>query len=200
MYIFFILCLMVRFSVSPLFAMESMHPEFSKNPLEEHNLHICAFHIAKDNPNVVIETQHYCVGLKDDLFQCILFETTAPGKKPKLLGIEYVISDALYQKLSSQEKNLWHPHEYEVRQGLLALLDASKEENEKVMKILVKTWGKTWHTWPDPQTDLPLGFPRLMWSAIKDGDVPQNMVKERDSRWGTNTLQLKKERERYFSR
>lgn len=192
---------MVYIFTSHLFGIEGIHQTSSnENPLPEHNLHICAFHIAKDNPNVVIETQHYCVGLNDELFQCILFETTSPGKKPKLLGVEYVISDALYQKLSPQEKSLWHPHEYEVRQGLLTLLDASKEEDEKVMKILVNTWGKTWHTWPDPKTDLPLGYPRLMWSAVKDGEVPQNMIRERDRRWGTNTKQLKKEREQYLPR
>lgn len=170
----------------------------NQNPIEEHKLHICAFHIAKDNPKVVIETQHYCLGLRDNLFQCILFETTASGTKPKLLGVEYVISDEVYQKLSSQEKSFWHPHDFEVRQGLLALLDATKEEEENTMKLLVKTWGKTWHTWPDPKTELPLGAPRLMWSALKKGDIPESMIKERDRRWNINTARLKQERQQYL--
>ncbi len=173
---------------------------YADSPCDDYHLHICAFHIAKDNPNVVIETQHYCSAYRDDLFQCVLYQTTDKGVKPKLLGIEYVISDAQYQKLSPEEKKLWHPHDFEVRQGLLATIDASKSEEEQMMKALVKTWGKTWHTWPDPATEIPLGIPRLMWSAGKKGDVPEAMIKSRDQRWGINTSELKKERDQYLPR
>lgn len=172
----------------------------SDNPLSVPQMHICAFHIAKDNPSVVIETQHYCSPLTDNLFQCLLYETVAPGKKSKLLGVEYVITDAEYQKLTSEEKQLWHPHDFEVRQGLLALIGATKQEDQDTMKLLVKTWGKTWHTWPDPATDIPLGIPRLMWSATKNGDVPKELIEKRDQRWNINTLQLKKERDLYLPR
>lgn len=171
---------------------------FSTTPCDDFHLHICAFHIAKDNPNVVIETQHYCSALREDLFQCLLYETTPPGVKPKLLGIEYVISDEQYQKLSPEEKTLWHPHDFEVRQGLLATIGTTPSEDQTYMKALVKTWGKTWHTWPDPTTDVPLGSPRLMWSALKNGAVPAALIKSRDARWGINTEQLKKERSQYL--
>ena len=167
------------------------------NPTDEYKMHICAFHIAKDNPDIVIETQHYCAPLRDGVFQCILYETTNE-KKPKLLGVEYVITDELYQKLPANEKNYWHPHDYEVREGLLALIDAPKDVDEQTMQILVKTWGKTWHTWPDPSTELPLGAPRLMWSATKAGEIPEKMIKERDQRWSINTSKLKAERDEYL--
>lgn len=170
----------------------------SQNPVNDYQMHICAFHIAKDQPNVVIETQHYCMGLQDDLFQCVLFETTNPGTKPKLLGVEYVISDEAYQKLSQEEKAMWHPHDFEVREGLLALIGGSKEEEEQTMKVLVKSWGKTWHTWPNPQTKYPVGNPLLMWSATKSGDVPAQMIKKRDERWHIDTEELKLERAQYL--
>lgn len=168
-----------------------------EKPADAYNMHICAFHIAKDDPNVVIETQHYCAPLHDNLFQCLLYETTR-DKKPKLLGVEYVISDALYQNLPLEEKKYWHPHDFEVREGLLALIGASKEEDEATMKLLVKTWGKTWHTWPDPKTDLPIGVPRLMWSAVRKGEIPQSLIESRDQMWNINTQELKKEREQYL--
>ena len=50
----------------------------------------------------------------------------------------------------------------------------------------------------DPSTDVPLGSPRLMWSAGKTGDVPEKMVKERDKRWAIDTDLLKKERDKYL--
>jgi len=167
-----------------------------ESPVDPYKMHICAFHIAKDDPKVVIETQHYCSPLRDNLFQCLLYETTT--KKPKLLGVEYVISDDLYQKLPAEEKKLWHPHDFEVREGLLALIGATKEQDQDAMKLLVKTWGKTWHTWPDPATDIPMGAPRLMWSAEKKGDVPEEMIRKRDAFWNISTQLLKKEREAYL--
>lgn len=181
-----------------------VHPQTAKakadghNPACDHSMHICAFHIAKDNPDVIFETQHFCVALKEDLFQCILYETTAKGLQPKLIGIEYVISDALYQGLSKEEQTLWHPHDFEVHQGLLATIDIPPTEEHKIMKALVKTWGKTWHTWPDVKTDLPLGKPRLMWSATKPGQIPEEMIQARDRRWGIDTSKLKKERDTYL--
>ncbi len=197
-YIIFATYLMTFFGSIAQTSAEIVEKPGSHSPCDDHYLHICAFHIAKDDPNIVIETQHYCTPLHDDLFQCLLYETTDQGVRPKLIGIEYVISDDLYQKLTLHEKSLWHPHDFEVRQGLLATIGASKEEDRKMIKVLVKTWGKTWHTWPDPKTDLPLGFPRLMWSAVKDGDVSPEMVKKRDQRWGIDTSQLKKERDQYL--
>lgn len=170
----------------------------SPAPSDAYGMHICAFHLAKDDPSVIIETQHYCTPLQEGLFQCLLFQTTAEGVKPKLLGVEYVISDALYQKLTATEKALWHPHDFEVRQGLLATIGLPKEDDEKTIKALVSTWGKTWHTWPDPQSELPLGYPRLMWSAVKPGQVPSELIHERDKRWGIDTQQLKEERQRYL--
>jgi len=186
----------IHFVFANLTAMDA--ESSSSNPSDAYQMHICAFHIAKENPNVVIETQHYCSALSDGIFQCLLYETTAQGKKPKLLGVEYVISDEHYQKLSANEKMLWHPHDYEVREGLLALIDAPKKTDEETMKLLVKTWGKTWHTWPDPTTEIPIGYPSLMWSAVKPGDVPQRMIQQRDQRWGINTAELKKARAEYL--
>src|ERR1700722_4790213 len=129
---------MLALTINQSFAHDN-HAKADGRPIDSYNMHICAFHIAKDNPKVIIETQHYCMGLREDLFQCVLFETTDKEAKPKLLGVEYVISDEAYQKLSDQEKSLWHPHDYEVRQGLLALIGVTKAEDQAAMKTLVKT-------------------------------------------------------------
>lgn len=202
-YMIFVICLCSVISVKGIAEANQTASSSGneKSPAcEGHSMHICAFHIAKDDPNVVIETQHYCTALHDSLFQCLLYDTTARGElsKSKLLGVEYVISDELYQKLTPDEKKLWHPHDFEVRQGLLSTIDTTKEEDQTMMKALVKTWGKTWHTWPDPKTDLPFGFPRLMWSATKEGDVPLEMIQQRDRRWNSDTSKMKTEREAYL--
>ena len=52
------------------------------------------------------------------------------------------------------------------------------------MTDLLTTWGKTWHTWPDPTTPVPLGEPLLMWSLTGDGQADKEMVAERDKEFG----------------
>jgi hypothetical protein len=48
------------------------------------------------------------------------------------------------------------------------------------MEGLLLTWGKTWHTWPDPSTGLPMDEPLLMWSANRDGHVSEKRPCSRD--------------------
>lgn len=37
----------------------------------------------------------------------------------RLIGIEYIISEKLFQTLPEEEKKLWHSHVYEVKSGVL---------------------------------------------------------------------------------
>jgi hypothetical protein len=63
------------------------------------------------------------------------------------------------------------------------------------MKNLVTTYGKTWHTWQiDRYPNLPTGIPQLMMGFIKDGQVKQQMVENRDKRFSTNTQTLRRDR------
>ncbi len=175
-------------------------PPAVKKPPETHELHICAFHIYREriSPKWVppIETQHYCSPLSDEIFQCVLYDST--GKNARILGVEYVISERLYNTLSKQEKKLWHPHEFEIREGLLTTPGLPKECEQKTMKALLRSYGKTWHTWPDPKTQIPLGRPELMWSAEVPGEVPPEMIDERDRRFKLCSKRLKKQRKEYL--
>lgn len=173
-------------------------PPPAKNPLENVGIHICAFHLAKDDPNVIVETQHYCSPLGDESFQCLLYDSIY--KHARLIGVEYVISDRQYQQLSTEEKQYWHPHEYEIREGLLLPIGMPKECEQKTMKALLHSWGKTIHTWRDPNTSLPIGAPRLMWSASKEHNVPEKLVQDRDKRFETDTKAVRKERQEYLEK
>ena len=73
------------------------------------------------------------------------------------------------------------------------------QPNEKrfvdTFRGLITTWGKTWHTWPDPSADLPLGEPMLMWSTSRDGMIPEAMIARRDAQFGISTEAIRKRRE-----
>jgi hypothetical protein len=64
----------------------------------------------------------------------------------------------------------------------------------KFMKGLLTTWGKTWHTWPDPTTDVPLGEPLLMWSLTGDGQDDKQVVATRDKQFDVSTAQIRESR------
>ena len=79
------------------------------DPVKDIHLYLCAFHIAKNNPDFEIEAHHYCsmrdlnIG-KADLHQCVIYDSKeAPAK---LLGIEYIVSNETYQSLRTMKRSI----------------------------------------------------------------------------------------------
>ena len=115
-----------------------------------------------------------------------------PGAK--LLGVEDIVSDKLFRSLPEEEKKYWHPHTYEVLGGGLVAPVMGEEAEMEFMKSLLTTWGKSWHTWPDPTTPVPLGEPLLMWALTGAGQIDMEMVAERDKQFGVSTDKVQAER------
>jgi hypothetical protein len=164
----------------------------SSGPADRFHLYLCAFHIAKKDPRFVVEAHHYCSPINDEAHQCVIFDSS--GKNARILGVEYIISDALYRRLPEAEKKYYHPHSYEALSGMLVAPNLTEEEEHRSMKGLITTWGKTWHTWPDPSTALPMGEPLLMWSATKDGQIPADALAARDRRLKISTDRKRRKR------
>lgn len=161
-------------------------------PLRKPHLYVCGIHAVKANPGFQIETQHYCSMLNEDVHQCLLYDSAK--RNAKLLGVEYIISDKLYRKLPEEEKKYWHPHTYEVLSGLLVAPDLPPGKEQELMRALLTTWGKAWHTWPDPTTDVPVGEPLLIWSLTGDGQTDEKLLAQRDRRLGISTRELREAR------
>jgi hypothetical protein len=168
------------------------------SPLAGRHVHFCGIHTAKNNPKFLLTTQHYCAGHSraghDDMFQCVLFDGT--GANAKLLGVEYVISDAAYRTLPEDEKKYWHPHTYEVLGGGLVAPGMPEADEKQFMKSLLTTWGKAWHTWPDPKTAVPIGEPLLIWSLGGDEQCDDAVVAARDKEFGVDTAAIRARRGR----
>ncbi|HKI35803.1 MAG TPA: DUF1264 domain-containing protein [Gemmataceae bacterium] len=165
-------------------------------PLANLHAHFCGIHMAKKDPKFQIVTQHYCAQVGDGVHQCLLFDSCDKGAK--LIGVEYIISDDLYRALKDEEKKYWHPHTYEVLAGGLIAPGMKPEDEMKVMKVILNTWGKTWHTWPDPKTPVPLGEPLLIWSLMADGQADEKVVAARDKEFGVSTKKVREERGKAF--
>jgi hypothetical protein len=56
------------------------------------------------------------------------------------------------------------------------------------LKLLMNSYGKTWHLWHTgrhglgPGDQLPLGDPLLMWSFNRDGEMDERLRRSRDER------------------
>ncbi|KAM3071895.1 hypothetical protein ACMFMG_009743 [Clarireedia jacksonii] len=161
--------------------------------------HLNALHVYAEDPGRSVEANHYCTHLSADLRQCLIYDT--PTNPARLIGVEYMITRKLFETLPEEERKLWHSHEYEVKSGMLILPNPSVPgavweiaETEE-LKEVVGLYGKTWHFWQvDRGDELPLGRPMLMGSFTKDEQVPWDMVKDRDARFGVDTKQKKEAR------
>jgi hypothetical protein len=173
--------------------------EEAQGPLHAGHVHFCGIHIAKKDPKIQIITQHYCAAHSsgehgETMFQCVLFDTA--DQNAKLLGVEYVITDKTYRQLPDEEKKYWHPHTYEVLGGMLIAPGMEAEEEKKFMSTILTTWGKTWHTWPDPKSAVPLGEPLLVWSLTGDGQADAAVVATRDEEFHVRAAKLRERRSR----
>jgi len=160
-------------------------------PVDAMHLYLCAFHTAKENPGFQVAAHHFCAPQGKDLHQCVVYDSKGPNAK--LLGIEYIIGDDVYRTLPAEEKKYWHPHAYEIVSGQLIAPDMPKQGDD-IFPGLINTWGKTWHTWRDPSTALPMGEPILIWSANGDGQVDQKQVDKRDAQYGISTKEIRERR------
>ncbi|VTR96543.1 Uncharacterized protein OS=planctomycete KSU-1 GN=KSU1_D0806 PE=4 SV=1: DUF1264 [Gemmata massiliana] len=176
------------------------HGAKGEGPMSAPHFHFCGIHMAKNNPKLQFVTQHYCAahtgGSEGDVFQCTLFDGV--GKNAKLIGVEYLISDEAYRKLPDTEKKYWHAHTYEVLGGGLIAPGMSPEDEMKFMKVVIKTWGKAWHTWPDPSSPVPTGEPLLIWSLMGDGQADPKVVAQRDKEFKVETDKIREARIKEF--
>jgi hypothetical protein len=82
-----------------------------------------------------------------------------------------------------------------VKSGQLVAPGIPEQAEKELMKKLVGTYGKTWHTWhTDLDKQLPLGVPQLMMGFTGEGQANAAMVAERDKRMGIDSAERKKDR------
>ncbi|KAF2470859.1 DUF1264-domain-containing protein, partial [Lindgomyces ingoldianus] len=144
------------------------------------------FHFISGHPDQVLHANHHCSIMSADFIQCAIF---VPGTNPaRLAGVEYIISGNAFAKLPLEERQLWHSHQYEVTSGLLVEPGMPDNVDKEAMKILVNTYGKTFHTWPynSKNNSLPLGIPEIVNGYTSNGQVPKEMVDARDKMFGLN--------------
>lgn len=165
-----------------------------KYPLEAMSTFLNGFHMYADDMGRQVEACHFCIHLRPDLHQCVIFDANRPDAR--LIGIEYIISAERYRSLPEEERRLWHSHDYEVKSGMLIAPGIPELAERAYFKDLVSTYGKTFHTWQYDRDDFPYGIPQLMMGFTQDGQVDEGLVAARDRRLGVSTRHRRECRER----
>lgn len=173
-------------------------------PVKSICAHLNAFHVYADDPKRLVEANHYCSHLTEDVRQCILYDSPDPGAR--LIGIEYMITPKLYETLDAGERRLWHSHVFEVKSGMLIMPQPSplvpqaawEAAETAEMRDVVELYGKVYHLWQvDKGHKIPLGEPKLMTSFTASEQMPdfEEIVGERDARFGSDWKRKKEIRE-----
>ncbi|QOR40840.1 OBAP family protein [Billgrantia diversa] len=165
-------------------------------------VYLVGFHPLKKEPLHQFEAHHFCDQVNEDFLQCALYDGNS--EDAKLNGIEYIISEELFERLPEEEKQYWHPHNGEIISGQLVAPNLPEIAEHELMESKINSYGKTWHTWHTWDTakgggtteeSLPLGEPSLAWSFNRDGEANPGLIEARDERMGIDTEERRRARQ-----
>lgn len=162
----------------------------ANTPVGQMEIYLVGFHPLKDDPSHQTEAHHFCRQVNEDFAQCVLFDGNS--REANLNGIEYIISEKLYDSLPKEERQYWHPHNYEILSGQLAAPRLPEAAEKELMRGKMNSYGKTWQVWNTGLAGrsgdkIPLGSPLLAWSFNRDGEAQPGLIKDRDKRLGIDT-------------
>jgi hypothetical protein len=162
-------------------------------PVDALSVYVDGFHFYNGDLGSQVEAHHYCSVVDADVRQCVIFDGN--GRGAKLMGVEYIVSRRVFERLPPEERKLWHSHAYEVTSGTLVAPGLSAAAEHEFMTSLVGTYGKTWRTWHAGQDDgLPTGHPLLMAGFTEDGQIEPSLVQARDDRLHFSTADRRRAR------
>jgi hypothetical protein len=163
-------------------------------PLAAMNVYLVGFHPMKEDPSHQMEAHHFCRQVNEDFAQCALFDGNTA--EANLNGIEFIISERLFETLPNDEKSMWHPHNGEILSGQLVAPGLPEIAEKELMKGKMNSYGKTWHVWATDRGDrLPLGMPMLAWSFNRDGEAHPGLVEKRDKEMSIDSQEKRRKRQ-----
>jgi hypothetical protein len=155
-------------------------------PPAQLDAYLVGLHPMKAHRDMQMEAHHFCRQVNQDFAQCALFDGNTP--EANLNGIEYIISEKLFATLPAEEKQYWHPHNFEILSGQLVAPGLPEVAEREFLETKMNSYGKTWHVWntghfgKNDADRLPLGDPQLAWSFNHDGQALPGLVSQMEKR------------------
>lgn len=180
-------------------ALETGAAALQKNaPVEQLSVYLSGLHVMKGDSRHQMIAHHFCRQVTEELAQCALFDGN--DANANLIGVEYIISEKLFDSLPREEQQYWHPHNYEILSGQLVGPWLPDDAEKELMRGKLNSYGKTWHLWNtgfflSPSGDkVPLGLPALAWSFNRDGEATAGLVEKRDELQKVSTEEKRRQR------
>lgn len=150
----------------------SKPPQQPIHPPKDLGIWLVGVHPMAEDVSKQWVAHHLCHQLKPDLMQCALYDSNKPGAK--LTGIEYIVPDDRFDQLPEEEKQYWHPHNFEILGGTLVAPEVP--DDMAILAGKMNSYGKTFHMWmtgtvTGESEDFPYGAPTLAWSLNKEGQL-----------------------------
>ncbi|EYU43300.1 hypothetical protein MIMGU_mgv1a026234mg [Erythranthe guttata] len=157
----------------------------SLKPIKQMNQHLCTFALYSHDMTRQIQTHHFVTRLNQDFLQCAVYDSD--DSTGRLIGVEYIVSDKIFESLSPEEQKLWHSHAYEIKSGIMVNPRVPEIVLKPELENLAKTYGKFWCTWQTDRGDnLPMG------GGYRGGAA--ELVAERNEKYSISSEGLKKSR------
>ncbi|XP_010518829.1 PREDICTED: oil body-associated protein 2B isoform X1 [Tarenaya hassleriana] len=169
----------------------------SLKPIKQMSQHLCSFALHSHDPSRQIEAHFYVQRVNQDFLQSAVYDSNSSSAH--LIGVEYMVSEKLFNTLPPEEQKLWHSHQYELSfagsdrspshsKGSGACRHARTPKHcQNLRQVLV-------HVADRPRVNisgdrLPLGPPALMMSPqdVNMGRIKPELVKKRDDAYGIST-------------
>jgi hypothetical protein len=169
------------------------------SPAAQFDAYVVGLHPMKEHPEHQMEAHHFCHQVNEDFAQCVLFDGNTADAN--LNGIEYIISEALFEQLPAAEKQYWHPHNFEILSGQLVGPGLPEVAEKEFLESKMNSYGKTWHVWNtghfglNDADRLPLGAPQLAWSLNRDGEAVPGLAENMQKRLDVDAAKKRASRE-----
>lgn len=103
-------------------------------PVKQFDIYMVGFHCGRHDSAMQMEAHHYCRQVNGEFFQCVIFDGNT--RDANLIGIEYIISERLFDELAPEEQARWHPHNFEVFSGELVAPGLPDAAETAMLKFL----------------------------------------------------------------
>ena len=162
------------------------------------DVYLVGFHPMEDSPDPQMEAHHFCRQVNQDFAQCTLFDSNSGNAN--LIGIDYIISEKLFETLSEDEREYRHPHNAEISQwsargtghprSSREGLDEGQDEQLRQDVACLE------HRSDGGQAGdkLPWGPPLLAGSFDREGEARPGLVEQRDKKMDIDTAEKRRQR------
>ena len=110
------------------------------------DIYLVGFHPMKDHPDAA-DGSRITTATRSTRTSPSACCSTATARNANLTGIEYIVSERIFDTLPAEERAFWHPHNAEILSGQLVAPGIPEVAEKALMKSKMNSYGKTWHVW-----------------------------------------------------